>query len=99
LLLFSSLLMKSIYFLLHQQNLHNLMLKVMLFLIPFYLSFLFYQFLLEDVEGMTKLSVRHYGFEEGSKMFGLVSNGWAIVLAGLKTLLETGKPINLKARA
>ena len=54
------------------------------------------QFLLEEIEGITKLSVRHYNFEDGSKMFGMVSEGWPIVLASLKTLLETGKGLHLK---
>jgi len=54
------------------------------------------QFLLEEVSGLTKLSVRHYGFEEGSKMFIGIKNGWPRVMAGLKSLLESGKELNLK---
>lgn len=53
------------------------------------------QFLLEEIEGMTKLTVRHYGFEEGSKLFGMISEGWPIVLSGLKTLLETDRELNI----
>ena len=53
------------------------------------------QFLLEEIDGMTKLSVRHYDFQEGSILHGEVSGGWPMVLSGLKTLLETGKELNL----
>ena len=42
---------------------------------------------------MTKLIVTHDGFEPGSKVFGDISGGWPIVLSGLKTFLETGKPL------
>ncbi|MEE8296024.1 MAG: SRPBCC family protein [Sphingomonadales bacterium] len=53
------------------------------------------QFLLEETHGMTKLSVRHYDFQEGSVLVGEVSGGWPMVLSGLKTLLESGKELNL----
>lgn len=53
------------------------------------------QFLLEEIEGMTKLSVRHYDFQEGSILIGQISTGWVIVLSGLKTLMESGKELNL----
>jgi len=53
------------------------------------------QFLLEEVEGMTKLSVRHYDFQADSKMYFGISEGWPIVLSGLKTLLESGAELNL----
>ncbi|MEE8258298.1 MAG: SRPBCC domain-containing protein, partial [Sphingomonadales bacterium] len=53
------------------------------------------QFLLEETSGMTKLSVRHYDFQEGSILHGEVSGGWPIVLSGLKTLLESGEELGL----
>jgi hypothetical protein len=31
---------------------------------------------------------------EGSKIFGMISNGWPAVLSSLKTLLETGRPLD-----
>ena len=37
-----------------------------------------------------KLTVVHEGFEPGSAMFAMVSEGWPCVLSDLKTLLETG---------
>ncbi len=42
-------------------------------------------------ETATRLTVVHDGFPQGSRMQELVRPGWPAVLAGLKTLLETGK--------
>lgn len=55
-------------------------------------------FALEEVCGHTKLTVTHDQFPEGSKMYGLVSSGWPHVIAGLKTLLETGKAVDFTAQ-
>ncbi len=55
------------------------------------------QFLLEENEGITKLSVRHYDFEEGSKMFRGIIEGWPQILSSLKTLLETNKELNISS--
>lgn len=51
-------------------------------------------FVLEELGEHTKLTVIHDRFEEGSKMLGIVSSGWPLVIAGLKTLLETGKAVD-----
>ena len=51
-------------------------------------------FTLEPLGGDTKLTVVHDQFPEGSKMQPLVSDGWPYVLAGLKTLLETGRAVD-----
>ena len=51
-------------------------------------------FFLEPVGEHTKLTVVHDRFADGSKMLGLVSDGWIHVIAGLKTLLETGKAVD-----
>jgi len=46
---------------------------------------------IEDTgHGVVKLTVVHDGFEPGSGVLQGISNGWPAVLAGLKTLLETG---------
>ena len=50
-------------------------------------------FEISDDAGITTLTVTHDGFEPGSKVFGDISNGWPIVLSGLKTVLETGKTL------
>ena len=49
------------------------------------------QFLLEKAGETTKLSVRHYDFEEGTKLLESISNGWPLILSGLKTYLESDK--------
>ena len=51
-------------------------------------------FFLEPVGEYTKLTVVHDRFPDDSKMYGLVSGGWIHVIAGLKTLLETGKAVD-----
>lgn len=38
----------------------------------------------------TRLTVVHDAFPEGSRMPEMIGPGWPLVLAGLKTLLETG---------
>jgi uncharacterized protein YndB with AHSA1/START domain/DNA-binding transcriptional ArsR family regulator len=47
-------------------------------------------FELEPQGEVTRLTVVHDGFEEGSRMVELISGGWPQVLSDLKTLLETG---------
>ncbi len=54
-------------------------------------------FTLEELGGHTKLTVTHDQFPDGSKMYEMVSGGWAHVIAGLKTLLETGKAVDFTA--
>jgi len=48
---------------------------------------------LEEVGDVVKLSVVHDGFAPDSVMLPMISEGWPQVLAGLKTLLETGDPL------
>ena len=45
---------------------------------------------IEDLGEMVKLTVRHDGFDEGSGVLAGLSQGWPLLLAGLKSLLETG---------
>ena len=54
-------------------------------------------FLLESLPQGTKLTVRHDRFPTDSKMYPLVSGGWPFVIAGLKTLLETGEAVDFSA--
>jgi uncharacterized protein YndB with AHSA1/START domain len=44
-------------------------------------------------DGVTKLTVVHDRLEESPKTAANVAGGWSYVLSGLKTLLETGKPL------
>jgi uncharacterized protein YndB with AHSA1/START domain len=48
-------------------------------------------FELEAMGTEVKLTVTHDEFEPGSKVRVAVSNGWPLVLASLKSLLETGR--------
>jgi uncharacterized protein YndB with AHSA1/START domain/DNA-binding transcriptional ArsR family regulator len=43
--------------------------------------------------GVTRLTVTHDGFETETATFTSVAGGWNLVLDGLKTLLETGTPL------
>lgn len=45
---------------------------------------------MEQEGDMVRLTVLHDGFEPGSTVAEMVSGGWPRVMAGLKTLLETG---------
>lgn len=54
-------------------------------------------FRLRELPAGTELTVCHDQFEPGSKTLEMVSQGWPFVLAGLKTLLETGHGINFTA--
>jgi uncharacterized protein YndB with AHSA1/START domain len=50
-------------------------------------------FELEPLGELVKLTVVHDGFEPGSLVASLVSQGWPRILANLKTLLETGETL------
>lgn len=55
-------------------------------------------FRIEAIGGGSKLTVIHDQFEEGSEIYKLVSNGWPLVIGGLKTLLEAGKAVDFTAQ-
>jgi uncharacterized protein YndB with AHSA1/START domain len=42
---------------------------------------------------LCKLTLIHDDLEPGSEMTASFANGWALILSGLKTLLETGVPM------
>jgi uncharacterized protein YndB with AHSA1/START domain len=48
-------------------------------------------FVLEALKGQTRLTMTHDAFDEGSKIFGMITKGWPAVLSSLKSYLETGK--------
>lgn len=54
-------------------------------------------FLLKAIPNGTELTVLHDRFEPGSKTLEMVTVGWPYVIAGLKTLLETGAAIDFTA--
>ena len=53
-------------------------------------------FTLEQAGDQVRLTMVHDEMMPGGKMLDAVSGGWPAVLSGLKTLLETGTPLNLK---
>src|SRR5262249_6160461 len=48
---------------------------------------------LEKQKESVKLTVIHEIDKPDSKLIGTVSNGWPMILASLKSLLETGEPL------
>jgi uncharacterized protein YndB with AHSA1/START domain/DNA-binding transcriptional ArsR family regulator len=54
-------------------------------------------FAIEPVGQMVKLTVVHDGFEPGSTVLEGISEGWPVILANLKTLLETGDTLPVPA--
>ena len=48
---------------------------------------------LEETDGVTKLTAIHDDFPAGSKVYENVAGGWSLILSGLKTLVETGSPL------
>lgn len=51
-------------------------------------------FEISELGDMVRLDVVHDGFMTGSQVAGRVSQGWPRVLSSLKSLLETGKPLD-----
>jgi uncharacterized protein YndB with AHSA1/START domain len=51
-------------------------------------------FKLERISTGTKLTMIHDQFEKDSRMLELVTQGWPLVLSGLKTLLESGTAVD-----
>jgi uncharacterized protein YndB with AHSA1/START domain len=45
--------------------------------------------------GQTRLQIVHEAERDNSRTIEAVSGGWPMVLSGLKTLLETGKPLQM----
>jgi hypothetical protein len=42
-----------------------------------------------------KLTLTHEGFDEGGKMLPAISKGWPAILSSLKSILETGRPLDV----
>jgi uncharacterized protein YndB with AHSA1/START domain len=49
---------------------------------------------IEPIEDMVRLTVTHDQLEAGSEMLEGIVEGWPRVLSSLKSLLETGHPLN-----
>lgn len=50
---------------------------------------------IEPLGEVCKLTVTHDDFDGETKTYKSVQSGWGPVLSGLKTILETGKPLNV----
>ncbi len=51
--------------------------------------------IIEDVGGATKLTVELYDVDVSDKRYGEYSGGFAYIVSGMKTLLETGEPLTV----
>jgi uncharacterized protein YndB with AHSA1/START domain len=56
-------------------------------------------FLIQPFGKLVRLTVTQEGFAEGGKFLDGVSRGWPAILSGLKSLLETGKPLDVPFEA
>jgi uncharacterized protein YndB with AHSA1/START domain len=53
---------------------------------------------LEQTDGAVRLTVRHEIDKPGAKFIEAVSGGWPTILSSLKSLLETGEPLDATRR-
>ncbi len=51
-------------------------------------------FEIEQIASIVRLTVSHDRLEPDSRMLEGITSGWPMVLSGLKTLLETGRPLH-----
>ena len=56
-------------------------------------------FVLEPHGKIVKLTLTHEDFEDGSALLNGISKGWPAILAGLKTMLETGTALEIPPAA
>ena len=51
--------------------------------------------MLEPYGEVVKLTLTHEDFDEGSKMLPAISKGWPAILSNLKSMLETGRTLEV----
>lgn len=56
-------------------------------------------FVLEPFGKLVKLTLTHEGFADGSKFLDAISRGWPAILSSLKSILETGHPLEIPFEA
>jgi hypothetical protein len=54
---------------------------------------------LEPYGEVVKLTLTHEDFDEGSKMLPAISKGWPAILSNLKSMLETGRTLEVPLAA
>jgi hypothetical protein len=47
---------------------------------------------------VTRLSVSHVGLEPGGSLLKVITPGWPMILSSLKSLMETGEPLEFGVR-
>ncbi len=52
-------------------------------------------FELEPYGKLVKLTLTHEGFAAGGRMLPAISKGWPAILSSLKSILETGQPLEI----
>ena len=52
-------------------------------------------FVIEPHGKLVKLTLTHEGFAEGSRFLEGISKGWPAILSSLKSILETGQPLDI----
>jgi uncharacterized protein YndB with AHSA1/START domain len=52
-------------------------------------------FVLEPYGEVVKLTLTHEGFDAGSKMLQAIAKGWPAILSNLKSMLETGRTLEV----
>jgi uncharacterized protein YndB with AHSA1/START domain len=52
-------------------------------------------FVLEPYGALVKLTLTHGGFAEGGKFLAGISSGWPAILSSLKSILETGRALEI----
>jgi uncharacterized protein YndB with AHSA1/START domain len=53
------------------------------------------RFEIESMGEVCRLSIRHDQFEIGSQVYEQISGGWSAIISSLKSLLETGKALEV----
>jgi uncharacterized protein YndB with AHSA1/START domain len=56
-------------------------------------------FVLEPYGEVVKLTLTHEGFDAGSKMLPAIAKGWPAILSNLKSMLETGRTLEVPLAA
>ena len=56
-------------------------------------------FVIEPHGELVKLTLTHAGFAAGGKMLPAISKGWPAILSSLKSMLETGQPLEIPRAA
>jgi len=48
---------------------------------------------------VTRLTVNHWGLDPGGSLLTVITPGWPMILSSLKSLVETGEPLEFRLSA